>query len=92
MAFAAPDVCPPVPVQNQFDCIDLSDNALVRVESFPKLTRLKVLLLCNNRITKVGKGLSGKWQDPIVNVCWWWSGKADGTAVCKVRIYCSSIE
>ena len=48
-----------LPFQNQFDCIDLSDNALVRVESFPKLARLKVLLLCNNRITKIGNGLQG---------------------------------
>ena len=45
--------------QNQFDCIDLSDNAIVKLEGFPKLPRLKQLLLNNNRISKIVKQLEG---------------------------------
>eukprot|EP00775_Hariotina_reticulata_P003482 gene3482-3752_t len=45
--------------QNQFDSIDLSDNAIVRLEGFPKLPRLKMLLLNNNRIVKISRGLEG---------------------------------
>jgi len=43
--------------ENQFDSIDLSDNAIVRLEGFPRLLRLKMLLLSNNRIAKVARGL-----------------------------------
>jgi hypothetical protein len=43
--------------QDQFDSIDLSDNAIVRLEGFPRLPRLKVLLLNNNRIAKIGRHL-----------------------------------
>lgn len=43
--------------ENQFDCIDLSDNAIVKLEGFPKLPRLKQLLLSNNRISKIAKQL-----------------------------------
>ncbi|GMH41502.1 hypothetical protein BSKO_09412 [Bryopsis sp. KO-2023] len=42
---------------NQFDSIDLSDNAIVLLEGFPKLPRLKVLLLNNNRVTRIGRDL-----------------------------------
>ncbi|KAK9828890.1 hypothetical protein WJX72_002612 [[Myrmecia] bisecta] len=43
--------------ENQFDSIDLSDNAIVRVEGFPKLPRLKTLLLNSNRITRIARHL-----------------------------------
>ncbi|KAG1666960.1 hypothetical protein FOA52_004243 [Chlamydomonas sp. UWO 241] len=43
--------------QNQFDSIDLSDNAIVKLEGFPRLLRLKQLLLNNNRLTRIGKKL-----------------------------------
>lgn len=42
---------------NQFDCFDLSDNSVRKLENFPLLPRLKCLLLNNNRITKIGKNL-----------------------------------
>mmetsp|Transcript_32121 Transcript_32121/g.91095 ORF Transcript_32121/g.91095 Transcript_32121/m.91095 type:complete len:267 (-) Transcript_32121:363-1163(-) len=45
--------------ENQFDSIDLSDNAIVRLEGFPSLKRLRQLLLSNNRITRIGKNLEG---------------------------------
>ncbi|GFR47886.1 hypothetical protein Agub_g9696, partial [Astrephomene gubernaculifera] len=43
--------------QNQFDSIDLSDNAIVRLDGFPKLPRLKQLLLNNNRVGRISRGL-----------------------------------
>lgn len=50
--------------QNQFDSIDLSDNAIVKVEGFPRLLRLKQLLLNNNRIARIAKNL----EDTIPNI------------------------
>lgn len=47
-------------LQNQFDSIDLTDNAVVRLEGFSKLHRLKHLLLSNNRLSRIAKGLEGK--------------------------------
>eukprot|EP00878_Enallax_costatus_P019086 GHUV01020124.1.p1 GENE.GHUV01020124.1~~GHUV01020124.1.p1 ORF type:complete len:123 (+),score=33.11 GHUV01020124.1:1110-1478(+) len=47
-------------LQNQFDSIDLSDNAIVRLEGFPRLPRLRMLLLSNNRIAKVSRNLEGE--------------------------------
>lgn len=38
---------------DQFGCIDISDNSIVKVESLPKLNRLRTLLLINNRISKI---------------------------------------
>ncbi len=46
--------------QNQFDSIDLSDNAIVRLDGFPKLQRLKQLLLNNNRVARIARGLEGE--------------------------------
>lgn len=46
-------------MQNQFDSIDLSDNAIVKIEGFPRLLRLKQLLLNNNRISRIAKQLEG---------------------------------
>ena len=45
--------------QDQFDSIDFSDNAIVFLEGFPKLNRLKALLLNNNRISRIGRHLYG---------------------------------
>lgn len=55
-------LCPLVfcDTQNQFDSIDLSDNAIVRLEGFSRLPRLKVLLLNNNRIAKIARNLEGR--------------------------------
>ncbi len=55
-----PDGCRYSPVQNQFDSIDLTDNAIVKLDGFPRLPRLKQLLLNNNRIARIAKGCSGK--------------------------------
>ena len=49
-----------VNMQNQFDSMDLSDNAIIILDGFPKLARLKTLLLSNNRITRIGRGLEGE--------------------------------
>lgn len=38
---------------NQFECIDLSDNDIRKVDGFPLLDRLKALVLCNNRICRI---------------------------------------
>lgn len=43
--------------ENQFDSIDLSDNAVIILEGFTKLPRLKTLLLSNNRVTRIGRNL-----------------------------------
>jgi len=37
---------------DQFDCIDLSDNDIKKVENFPLLKRLRMLLLNNNRVCR----------------------------------------
>jgi len=42
---------------DQFDCIDLSDNDIRKVEGFPYLRRLKTLLFNNNRISRVQENL-----------------------------------
>lgn len=42
---------------NQFDCIDLSDNSIKRLENIPLLPRLKCILLSNNRIQKIAANL-----------------------------------
>jgi U2 small nuclear ribonucleoprotein A' len=38
---------------NQFSCIDLSDNSITKIPQLPKLTNLRTLLLINNRITVI---------------------------------------
>lgn len=37
---------------DQFDCIDFSDNDIKKLESFPLLKRLKMILLNNNRVCR----------------------------------------
>jgi len=50
--------------QNQFDSIDLSDNAILILEGFPQLSRLRSLYLNNNRIIRVGRNLEGEPPRP----------------------------
>lgn len=57
--FAHPIPCCIDSLQNQFDSIDLSDNAIVKLEGFPRLHRLKQLLLNNNRIARINKTCHG---------------------------------
>lgn len=40
---------------DQFGCIDLSDNSITKIEELPKLNRLRTLILINNRIMKIEK-------------------------------------
>lgn len=42
---------------NRFDCFDLSDNCIRKLENLPLLPRLKCLLLNNNRIYKISTHL-----------------------------------
>ncbi|XP_070562712.1 U2 small nuclear ribonucleoprotein A'-like [Ptychodera flava] len=42
---------------DQFDCIDLSDNDIRKVDGFPLLKRLRCLLLNNNRVCRVAENL-----------------------------------
>lgn len=42
---------------NQFDCFDLSDNLIRKLENLPLLPRLKCILINNNRITKIAPNL-----------------------------------
>lgn len=40
---------------DQFGCIDFTDNAITKLSQLPKLNRIRTLLLINNRINKVEK-------------------------------------
>ncbi|XP_054716223.1 U2 small nuclear ribonucleoprotein A'-like [Uloborus diversus] len=42
---------------DQFDCIDLSDNDIRKLDGFPQLKRIKCLLLNNNRVCRIGENL-----------------------------------
>nr|XP_037287833.1 U2 small nuclear ribonucleoprotein A'-like [Rhipicephalus microplus] len=42
---------------DQFDCIDLSDNEIRKLDGFPLLKRLKSLMLNNNRICRIAENL-----------------------------------
>jgi len=43
--------------QDQYDCIDLSDNEITKLENFPLLNRLRTLFLNTNRISKIAPNL-----------------------------------
>lgn len=47
-----------------YECIDLSDNDLIKVDNFPPLKRLHVLMLMNNRISR----LAPDSFDPLPNL------------------------
>ena len=40
-------------MDNGFDALDLSDNEIAKLDNFPRLTRLRTLLACNNRIASI---------------------------------------
>jgi len=42
---------------DQFDCIDLSDNDIKKVENFPLLKRLQMLIMNNNRVCRFEESL-----------------------------------
>ncbi|OWZ14592.1 U2 small nuclear ribonucleoprotein A' [Phytophthora megakarya] len=44
--------------QDGFDCIDLSDNEVKKLENFPRLRRLRMLLLHNNHVAKIQENLA----------------------------------
>eukprot|EP00275_Glaucocystis_incrassata_P001912 EC124284.1.p1 GENE.EC124284.1~~EC124284.1.p1 ORF type:complete len:148 (+),score=7.11 EC124284.1:169-612(+) len=44
--------------QDQFDCIDVSDNDIKKLDGFPRLNRLKCVIACNNRIARIGQSLN----------------------------------
>lgn len=46
--------------QDQYEVVDLSDNDILKIDGFPVLGRLEVLLLSNNRICRIVRGL-GKY-------------------------------
>lgn len=39
--------------RDQYGCIDLSDNDIVKIANIPKLTRLRTLILANNSINRI---------------------------------------
>eukprot|EP00898_Chlorokybus_atmophyticus_P002290 jgi/Chlat1/3061/Chrsp21S03382 len=43
--------------ENQFECIDFSDNEIVKLEGFPLLKRLRSLIVANNRISRISDRL-----------------------------------
>lgn len=51
---------------DQFDCMDLSDNDIKKLENFPLLKRLKKILLNNNRISKIADHL----EESLPNLEW----------------------
>jgi len=49
--------------RDQFDCIDLSNNDLRRLESATDLRRLKMLLLSNNKVSRVAAGAGARFPN-----------------------------
>jgi len=43
--------------EDQYDVLDLSDNEILKLENFPLLQRLQAILLNNNRLCRISKGL-----------------------------------
>ena len=39
--------------RDQYECIDLSDNDIIKVSGFPRLSRLRTLLLANNQVSRI---------------------------------------
>lgn len=48
-----------------YECVDLSDNDLIKVGNFPPLKRLHVLMLMNNRISRIAEDAF----NPLPNLC-----------------------
>ncbi len=38
---------------DQFGCIDFTDNSITKLDQLPKLNKLRTILLINNRVSKV---------------------------------------
>jgi len=47
-------------LQDQFDSIDISDNEIRRLDNFPQMKRLTMLLASNNHISKVSARLGSQ--------------------------------
>jgi U2 small nuclear ribonucleoprotein A' len=43
--------------QDQYQVIDLSDNEVLKIDNFPKMTRLTGILLSNNAVVRIAPGL-----------------------------------
>mmetsp|Transcript_7946 Transcript_7946/g.20003 ORF Transcript_7946/g.20003 Transcript_7946/m.20003 type:complete len:260 (-) Transcript_7946:97-876(-) len=43
--------------EDRYEALDLSDNHITRLENFPLLSRLQLLMLCNNRVARILPGL-----------------------------------
>ncbi|VWU51773.1 U2 small nuclear ribonucleoprotein A', putative [Hepatocystis sp. ex Piliocolobus tephrosceles] len=39
--------------KDYFECIDLSDNEIIKLNNIPYLQKLKTLILCNNKIARI---------------------------------------
>eukprot|EP00658_Telonema_sp_P-2_P080705 TRINITY_DN808_c0_g1_i3.p1 TRINITY_DN808_c0_g1~~TRINITY_DN808_c0_g1_i3.p1 ORF type:complete len:231 (-),score=70.66 TRINITY_DN808_c0_g1_i3:531-1223(-) len=53
-----------VATEDQFDTLNMCDNELTKLDNFPLLPRLKTLLCCNNRITRI----DGSIGEALVNL------------------------
>ena len=58
-----------VAVQGGYDCIDLSDNALKKLDNFPDMPDLRTLLLSNNLCVPTAFTL------PVLSFCYQRPGK-----------------
>ena len=47
-----------VATNDQFGCIDLSDNSITKIDQLSKLNRLRSIFLINNRVSKVEANFS----------------------------------
>ena len=54
-------------LQDAYDCIDLSDNSIIIMQNFPLMKRLNSLLLHNNKIKEIVKGL-GQYLPSLQNL------------------------
>ena len=43
--------------QNLYDAIDLSDNKIKKLENFPRMERLSVVVMNNNWVSRIAEGL-----------------------------------
>jgi U2 small nuclear ribonucleoprotein A' len=46
-------------MEDQFDTLDLSDNEIKKLDNFPRMTRLRTVLLSNNHITRIDARAGG---------------------------------
>ena len=47
-------------LEDQFDCLDFSDNDIKKVDNFPLMSKLSTLLFHNNRISRIASDLGTK--------------------------------